>query len=77
MRPLTRTAGVFVVVFAVPLLTTSQAFAESAEEMLSSCAPLADAAISGDTESVPDRSQQCWDAFARLQKAILADDSDI
>src|SRR5262245_14540953 len=75
MRTLTPTAGVFVVVFAVLLLTASPAFAESAEEMLSSCAPLADAAISGDKESIPDRSRQCWDAFARLQKAILADEA--
>jgi Ssp1 endopeptidase immunity protein Rap1a len=66
----TRTAGVFVLVFAVLLLTTSPAFAESAEEILSSCVPLADAAISGDKESVPARSEQCWDAFGTLQKAI-------
>ena len=66
-----RTAGVFVVLFALLLPTASPAFAESAEEMLPSCTPLVAARMSGDQADIPARSQQCWDAFGALQKTIV------
>src|SRR5262245_58842726 len=71
MRRRMRTAGVFVVLFALLLPTASPAFAESAEEMLPSCTPLVAARMSGDQADIPARSQRCWDAFDALQKTIV------
>ena len=55
------------------VVTFSSAFADSAEEMLSACRPIAKGDISGDYVKFPQNfsTGNCWGAFTVIQKMIV------
>ncbi len=60
-----------VLIAAVLVLSSSRAQAETAEDMLSACRVVADAAASGEDLTLPANfnSGLCWGAFAAIQQA--------
>ncbi len=60
----------YVLAFLCLSMFTTSASAETTEEMLSSCRPMAAADIRGDQVVIPHRSEFCWGAFATVQKII-------
>jgi hypothetical protein len=68
----------YLLVIIASALYSCGAFAESAEEILSACRPMAEAEIQGKSVKFPPGFPpgMCWGAFSILQSVIMHDDDN-